>query len=136
MRSKLAIGAWLAVAIVTLGWPEQVKAEYWKLGWGVFGTGAEHAKLERIRWDWIMICHGNEDIEGSNLAVNEALKYNPDQKYLVRLWPVMGLGRFLEYDRRATFLGYYVEPQVRGPLPILTLPPTSKSLMVPACRIL
>ncbi len=31
MRSKLAIGAWLAMAVVALGWPEQAKAEQAKV---------------------------------------------------------------------------------------------------------
>ena len=76
--------------------------------------GGEHAKLERMRWDWIMICHGGAAVEECNRAINEALKYNPDQKYLIRLWPIGGLSRFREYEGVATFLEYHFGPRVRA----------------------
>ena len=106
MRSAFVIAVWPAVGFLVSALVPQAAAEYWKLGWGGYGTGAEHAKLERIRWDWIVMCHyGSAGVAQSIRAANEALKYNPDQKYLVRLWPIGGSGRFLDY---------YFDPAVRA----------------------
>ncbi len=114
MSGKLSIGTWLAAVFVVFGCMDHARAKHWQLGWGGYGVGGEHAKLERMRWDWIMICHGGAAVEESNHAINEALKYNPDQKYLVRLWPIGGLGRFRKYEGVATFLEYHFEPEVRA----------------------
>jgi hypothetical protein len=114
MLSVLVLNVWLLVGFFNWVFVPDAFAEKWKLGWGGYGVGGEHAKLERMRWDWIMICHGGAEVEESNRAINEALKHNPDQKYLVRLWPIGGLGRFREHGGVATFLEYHFEPKVRA----------------------
>lgn len=64
---------------------------YWRLGAGVYGTPVDTNDADQMqsfaRFDWQFICFGNHV---RMPVINECLRLNPRQKYLVRLWPLRG----------------------------------------------
>jgi hypothetical protein len=71
---------------------------FWRLGVGTYGTppaGAdEDTVLTHARFDWQMIAFGSQ-VDMPN--INRSLSLNPEQRFLVRLWPRSGSDNFLDY---------------------------------------
>lgn len=95
---------------------------YWRLGVGAYGSDAGelstrgHTLLDRARFDWILVCHGSYAVTRERVEMyNRFLAINPDLKFLVRLWPIVGLGH-PENRHLATFLDYFYKPGVKEKL--------------------
>jgi len=108
---RLLVPGIVALCVAPL---RRAAGEYWELGWGGYTVGGQRNRLEMVRWDWVGIMHGSVGVQESISAANEALKHNPDQKYLVRLWPINHLGKFKENSFTGTFLDYHFRPEVRA----------------------
>lgn len=87
------------------------QTKYWQLGVGSYGSyGTE---LDSARGDWMLI------IGESPENLNRYLEINPDQKYVVQLWPGYHLGKVRVLDGTgsssdmATFLDYYFDEEVK-----------------------
>ena len=96
---------------------QNIKSHFWQLGAGCYGglSGPEDGwshltDLDKARLDWVMICLGNE--RASPHVYNRQLKYNPDLKYLVRLWPVGNLA----HSGKSSFLHFLYTPGVKEQL--------------------
>ena len=85
-------------------------SRYWELGWGLYGGEG----LDAARFDWHMISFGNVGAnEKTVAALNEMLVLNPRHKFLIRVWPIMGLGDCPENRHQATLFHYLYKPGVR-----------------------
>lgn len=93
--------------------------KYWDLGIGSYGSkyGGWHdtTLLDIARYDWVYICYGNEPATKANTErLNEYLKINPKQKYVLRLWPsfqYQAPGQTKKH--KCTFLDYLYQPDVK-----------------------
>lgn len=92
---------------------------YWDLGAGSYGSayGNWHDTtfLDLARYDWLYICFGNEAATKKNTErLNEYLKVNPKQKYVIRLWPVYQYKAPGQEVRHLTsFMDYLYDPNVK-----------------------
>lgn len=79
-------------------------AQFAMLGHGVrpnpIDLSDQVAVADHARWDWLMIMEANDH---SVALMNACQALNPDQQYVVRLWPINGLG---EVSGKAGFLDY------------------------------
>jgi len=86
---------------------------YWELGWGLYGGEG----LDAARFDWHMICFGNIPADERTVqGLNEILKLNPKHKFLIRVWPIGGLGDCPENRYQATLFHYLYQPGVKEKL--------------------
>ncbi len=85
-------------------------SRYWELGWGLYGGEG----LDAARFDWHMICFGNVGANEKTVeALNEILRLNPQHKFLIRVWPIMGAGDCEQNRHQATLFHYWYKPGVR-----------------------
>jgi len=84
------------------------QGRYWEWGWGTYNSGSG---LDTARFDWSVVT----PVSPAETAkeCNDILAINPKHKFLVRVWPILGLGDCLENRQQATFLHYLYQPGVR-----------------------
>ncbi|MBR2425880.1 MAG: hypothetical protein IKB16_03970 [Lentisphaeria bacterium] len=93
--------------------------KYWDLGAGSYGSnyGNYHDTtfLDLARYDWLYICFGNEPATKQNTErLNEYLKINPKQKYVIRLWPVYKYkAPGQKVSHLTSFMDYLYDPNVK-----------------------
>jgi hypothetical protein len=115
MYNKIKIFLCLILLATSLIYASE-KNHYWKLGWGLYGTSGWHGHnkvLDVARFDWSVINFGNEPDDQSTVNFcNKVLALNPEHKFLIRVWPINGLG-ISENNYMATFLDYLYAPGVK-----------------------
>lgn len=101
-------GKWIVVAMAVLGLSGAVYGKYWEWGWGSYGVGSVE---DVARFDWSCVNFGNiPESQATVERCNAILKLNPGHKFLLRLWPVGGLGKVLP---NASVFDYHYAPGVR-----------------------
>ncbi|MBI4027453.1 MAG: hypothetical protein HY360_20880 [Verrucomicrobia bacterium] len=97
-------------------------SHYWDLGVGWYGgdAGVEDTfsgleDLDIARLDWLFITNPPPDKDTAR-KMNRYLAINPKLKFLVRIWPILGLGDCKENRHQATFLDYLYKEGVKGKL--------------------
>ena len=109
MRSAVALGVVLAFGMATAA--KTAEGSYWEWGWGTYGS---KSALDVARYDWSLINFGNVSAdERTVLRCNEILKINPQHKFVVRIWPIMGKGDCKENRHQATLFHYLYKEGVR-----------------------
>lgn len=85
--------------------------DYWSWGWGDYGAGL----LENVApFDWSMINYGNVAQDQRTVdRCNAILELNPDHKFVIRFWPIMGLGKLPNNRYQATLWDYFYRPEVK-----------------------
>ncbi len=115
MRTAMAIGLTLALALTaTMAWA-QAEDHYWELGVGCYYGGVQDgAELDVARYDWLYLCFGNIGATPETVEqLNRLLEINPELKIVIRVWPIMSLGDCPENRYQATFLHYLYKPGVK-----------------------
>lgn len=88
----------------------------WELGHGFSAAYLENSlqvisELDIARWDWVLVeVHGQQNVP----AMNRLLEINPRLKFLIRLWPINGLGVPGRMAGAATFLEYTLKPETQA----------------------
>jgi len=85
--------------------------KYWTWGWGTYGSSSA---LDVARYDWSLINFGNVPADERTVArCNQILGLNPKHKFVIRVWPIMGMGDCPENRRQATLFHYLYQKGVR-----------------------
>jgi len=114
MRHRIRLVAAFGICLgATVALAEQTKAgapgRYWEWGWGTYNSGSG---LDTARFDWSMVTP--VDPAKTAAECNAILAINPKHKFLVRVWPILGLGDCPQNRMQATFLHYLYKPGVRA----------------------
>ncbi len=110
MRIALVLALLLTVAV-----PLCAADHNWELGHGFWAAYLENSlqvigELDVARWDWVLVeVHGKQNVP----AMNRLLQINPRLKFLIRLWPINGLGVPGRMAGAGTFLEYTLKPEVQ-----------------------
>lgn len=92
-------------------------SHYWQWGWGTYGSGLGSSVVDIARFDWSFICFGNEPADQRVVDwCNAILQVDPTHKFVIRVWPIGGLGDCPENHHQATFLHYLYKPGVKEAL--------------------
>jgi hypothetical protein len=104
--------AWLSLLLLSiLGVQAQQADHYWQWGWGSYGSGS----IEDIaRFDWSFVNFGNiADNEQTVAHLNEILRVNPNHRFVIRIWPILGIGKLRNNRYQATLWDYFYRPEVK-----------------------
>lgn len=88
----------------------------WQLGHGAYAPYLRHAvdavgEMDLARWDWLVVEIGSED---TIKLMNRLLEINPKLKFLVRVWPINGMGDPNHRSAQGTCLDYTLYPEKRA----------------------
>ena len=87
------------------------KNHYWEWGWGSYGAGSP---LDVARFDWSLINLGNISVNQDTLDhLNRVLDINPKQRFLLRVWPIGGLGKLPDNRCQMTLFDYHYTPGIK-----------------------
>ena len=113
-----AIAGWAIVMAMAAPTGAGAADRYWEWGWGSYGLGAGTVStLDVARFDWTFIAFSNDPVRQTTVnRCNEILRLNPNHRFVIRVWPIHGLGDCPENGRRATFLHYLYAPGVKEEL--------------------
>ncbi len=104
--------AWLSLLLLSaLGVQAQKADHYWQWGWGDYGAG----RVEDVaRFDWSLVNFGSvPDNEETVARLNEILSLNPNHRFVIRIWPTLGLGKLPNNRYQATLWDYFYSPEVK-----------------------
>jgi hypothetical protein len=83
------------------------EGRFWEWGWGLYN---EQVPVDaQAVFDWSTVSFGNVAVEQVTLdRINTILEINPDHKFVIRVWPLIGLG----VSPPGTLFEYLYEPGV------------------------
>jgi len=89
------------------------QSRYWEWGWGHYHSDTTVAT--QAAFDWSTINFGNVSDNQSTIdRLNQMLAINPNHKFVIRVWPILGLGDSIDENRyQGTLFHYLFKPGVR-----------------------
>lgn len=98
----------LFLIFIALSSAESVSA-YWEWGYGIYGGDGILPDSTMAKYQWSTINFGNISTNQATIdRLNRILAINPNHKFLIRVWPILGLGDNLEENRyQATLFHYF-----------------------------
>ncbi len=106
----LTLTAWILTAAGAAA-QEGAQSGYWGWGWGTYGS---RSVLDTARFDWSLINFGNVPADERTVQrCNDILAVNPNHRFVIRIWPIMGKGDCPENRRQATLFHYLYAKGVR-----------------------
>ncbi len=105
--------AWLwLLLLLAFGVHAQQADHYWQWGWGAYGSGPVE---DVARFDWSLVNFGNIAADEETVAhLNAILRVNPNHRFVIRIWPILGIGKLPNNRYQATLWDYFYRPEVKG----------------------
>jgi len=101
----------LLLLLSMLGVQAQQADHYWQWGWGSYGAGSVE---DVARFDWSFVNFGNiADNEQTVAHLNAILRVNPNHRFVIRIWPTLGIGKLRNNRYQATLWDYFYRPEVK-----------------------
>ena len=99
------------VFVLALGAQAQQANHYWQWGWGAYGPGLVE---DVARYDWSLVNFGSIPSDAQTVErLNAILRVNPNHRFVIRIWPIMHLGKLPNNRYQATLWDYFYRPGIK-----------------------